>query len=195
MYCSLIQDTRYKRQSVNCCTHCVSLIQADTLRTTAWPTTRELLQVADRDRRSASERQTCRSIRTASVYSGCPLNVGRPLTGRALTRLTVLYYWPTALIALCRLTVYYWSAAINTWLSKRLPLVLFLDTSLAWNDHPQMARSRPLYTIWSRGQMTASWMFTSVTTATSITRTFNFRNITTVSVFELVHNSNYTLYN
>ena len=114
LYCSLIQDTRYKRQSVNCCTHCVSLIQADTLRTTAWPTTRELLQVADRDRRSASERQTCRSIRTASVYSGCPLNVGRPLTGRALTRLTVLYYWPTALIALCRLTVYYWSAAINT---------------------------------------------------------------------------------
>ena len=41
-----------------------------------------------------------------------------------------------------------------------------------------MARSRPLYTIWSRGQMTASRMFTSVTTATSITRTFNFRNIT-----------------
>ena len=57
LYCSLTQDTQYKRQSVNCCTHCVSLIQADTLRKTAWPTTREILQVADRDRRSASERQ------------------------------------------------------------------------------------------------------------------------------------------
>ena len=40
----------------------------------------------------------------------------------------------------------------------------------SWTQlHPQMARLRPLYTNWSRGQKTASRMFTSVTTATSIT--------------------------
>ena len=132
LYCSLIQDTQYKRQSLNCCTHWVGLIQADTLRTTAWPTTHQLLQVADRDRRSASEQQTCHSIWPASVYTGCPLNVGRPLTGRPFKWLTV-YYWPTALTALCRLSVYYWSASIKSWLSKRSPRCLFLDTTSSPN--------------------------------------------------------------
>ena len=43
---------------------------------------------------------------------------------------------------------------------------------------PNTARLRPLYTIWSRGHMTASRMFTSETMATSIRQTLNFRNIT-----------------
>ena len=76
LYCSLTLDTQYKRQSLNCCIQCVTILQAKTLRTTAWPTTHELLPMADRDCRLAFERQTCRSIRTTSVYTGCPLNTG-----------------------------------------------------------------------------------------------------------------------
>ena len=65
---------------------------------------------------------------------------------------------------------------------------------MAWNDHFQMAKMRPLYAIWSRGQMTASRILTSVTTATSVRLTLNVRNITVVCVVQLFMCTNFLLF-
>ena len=148
----------------------------------------------------------------------CILAIGWPLGGQPLKRLTI-YYWSTSKIADLLLMADCLNRTVQAgqtllWINFicAYHCLRYLDTTehcfLHWTNDPHAARLQPLYTIWSRDQITASrmftsvtiatytiwscdqitasWMFTSVTIATSIRRTLNIKNITLLNNFHAV---------